>query len=400
MAYGLGKAADGGFAVDSIDDIRLQAIELLTLDGMVAPMDDPVRSVLVQRLTDKIYQLQLVGLDVWNQMNIATASGANLDLLAQNIGIIRKAGVPSAISVKLTSVNVGAGYVIPAGTNFITTDGLYTYQNAAPISISGDAPITVSLQAISNGNYQVMVGGKLVSQSYIPQLSDVEIMEITAAGAANESDESVRMRFWAKAMNYIGTIQFMLDKLRSISTLRKVGENHNNTSAEDSDGVPAYSTEFLVLPYAGTDVEAVKQQVAQAILTFMLPGLPTFGSTSVTIPDYRGRDRVVNFTIPDSVACEMFFKIGPKEDGTFSDTNSATQVQAIYDYINNLDIGTDVSMTRLLGIVAPGAEFDIISYGIRRVGAENWQTGNLSIGPREAATIELANITISPSAGM
>lgn len=397
MAFGLGKAADGGFAVDTIEEIREQAIELLTLPNMVSPLEDPVRSVLVERLTDKIYQLELVGLDVWNNMNIATASGANLDLLAQNIGIIRKTGIPQTITVQLISVNVGTGYSIPAGTQFTTTDGLYTYQNVAPIDVSSSDPMTASLQAVTNGDYSV-VGGKLVSQTYIPQLSDIEITDITSAGSANETDEALRMRFWAKAMNYIGTIQFMLDKLSSISSLRQVGENHNNTATTDDDGVPAYSTEFLVLPHTGTDVEAVKQEVAQAILNFMLPGLPTYGSTSVTLQDYRGRNRTVNFTIPTTVPCEVYFQIGPKEDGTFSDMKSKEQVQAIYDYINGLGVGTDVSITALWGIVAPGAEFDILSFGVRRVGGE-WQQGNLSIGSREVASIDLSHITIGVNSG-
>lgn len=399
MAFGLGKAADGGFAVDTIDELRQQAIELFTIDGMVAPMEDPVRSVLVQRMTDKMYQLQMVALDVYNMMNVSIASGANLDLLASNIGILRKRGIAQTLSVKLTSVNVGPGYTIPVDTLFATTDGMYTYKTLAPISVSDSTPITVSVQAVSNGDNPVVVGGKLVSQSYIPQLSDIEIMEITTAGTADETDESVRLRFWGKVLSFIGTIPFMLDKLREIDLLRKVGENHNNTGAVDSDGLDPYSTEFLVLPYTGTDINAVNAAVAQKIVSFMLPGLPTFGSTTITIPDYRGRDRVVKFTVPTSIGCEIFFKIGPKEDGTFSDTSAASQIQRMADYINNLDIGTDVSMTELWGIIAPNATFDILDYGIRRVGSPTWIKGNLAIGSREAAIVDTANIKIGPDAG-
>ena len=400
MAYGLGKAADGGFAVDTVDEIREQAIELMTLDGMVAPMDDPVRSILVQRLTDKIYQLGLVGLDVWNMLNISNATGANLDYLVANVGLRRKAGVPQVLTVQLTSVNVGAGYTIPAGTRFTTTDGLYSYDLIANTTITSTDPITVSVQSTTQGEHPVVVGDKLVADLYIPQLSDIEITEITTAGTANETDEELRLRFFGHYLSFVGSIEFMLDRLREIDLLRKVGENHNNTSSTDSDGLPAYSTEFLILPYQNTDETAVKQAVAQKILTFMLPGLPTYGSTSVTIPDYIGRDRTVNFTMASQIRTEIFFRIAQKEDKTFSDTIVPTVKTQMAEYINNLDIGADISMTKLWGIISPVATFDIVDYGIRRVGASTWQKDNLTIGIREAAIIDTDSIAISTTAGL
>ena len=405
MAFGLGNAADGGFATDTIEEIRTQAIEIMTLDNMVDPMQDPVRSVLVQRVTDKIYQLQQVGLSVWNMLSINNASGANLDYLAANLGILRKPGIAQTLLVRLTSVNVGTGYTIPIGTLFSTLDGRYSYATLSSINVSQDGILDVSVQATTNADIPVMQGEKLVSESYIPQLSDISVLEISIAGTANETDDELRQRIWGKNLSFIGTIPFMLDKLRAIQYLRKVGENHNNTSQTDSDGVPAYSTEFLVLPYpevettAGAQI-AMKTAVAQTIVSFMLPGLPTYGSTQVTIPDYKGQDRTVNFTIVDSVEVEVFFRIVPTENGVFSDENKNTQQKAIVEYINNLDIGTDISITKLWGIMSPDALYDIADFGIRRVGEEQWQKTNLSIGSREAALITAANIQIGQEAGL
>lgn len=400
MAYGLGKAANGGFAVDTVEEIREQAIELMTLDGMVAPMDDPVRSILVQRLTDKIYQLELVGLDVWNMLNVSNATGANLDYLVANVGLRRKAGVPQVLTVQLTSVNVGPGYTIPAGTRFTTTDGLYSYAVISNTTITDTTPITVSVQATTQGDHPVVVGDKLVADLYIPQLADIEITAITTAGTANETDEELRLRFFGHYLSFTGSIEFMLDRLREIESLRKVGENHNNTSTTDANGVPAYSTEFLVLPYANTDEDAVKQEVAQKILTFMLPGLPTYGSTSVIVPDYIGRNRTINFTMATQVRTQVFFRIAPKEDQSFSDIIVPTITQQMMEYINNLGIGEDVSITKLLGIISPVATFDITDYGIRRLGSDTWQKNNLMIDIREAAVIDEYGITISTTAGL
>ena len=402
MGFGLGAAIDGGFATETIEEIRAQAIELMTLDNMVDPMSDPVRSILVQRITDKIYQLQQVGLSVWNAMSINNASGANLDYLASNLGVFRKPGIAQTLSVQITSVNVGAGYVIPIGTRFTTNDGKYSFETLATINITDNGTFNTTVRATTNEKIPTVVGEKLVSESYIPQLSDVTVLEIEVAGTENESDQELRERVWGKNLSFIGTIPFMLDQLRSIDYLRKVGENHNNTATTDSDGVPAYSTEFLVLPYSdveGVSEEAMKLAVAHKIISFMLPGLPTFGSTSVTIPDYKGKDRIVNFTIVDSVEVEVYFRIVATENGTFSDADVAAQKEQIASYINNLDIGADISITKLWGIVSPGAKFDIADFGIRRVG-DAWQKTNLSIGSREAALIEINNISIGPEAGM
>lgn len=399
MAYGLGKASDGGFATDSLEECRSQAIEILTLPNMVDPLDDPSRAIFVQRITDKIFQLQQVGLDLWNMMFVGTASGANLDKLAENVGLLRKPGIAQQLSVQLTSINVANGYTIPANTIFSTQDGKYTYATLTATNITVDTPVIIPVQATSVGDWPVMSGDKLISQTYIPQLTDITIESISTGGAAEESDEELRLRFLAKLLTFIGTIPFMLDKLREIDLLRKVGENHNNTSSEDSDGLPAYSTEFLVLPYPDTNLDAVKSAVAQKIISFMLPGLPTYGSTTFTVPDYRGRDRTVKFTIVDQVPLEVFFRIVPKEDGEFSDSMAPAQAEKIYDYINTQDIGTDISITTLWGIVSPDATYDIADFGIRRVGSSEWQKTNLSIGIREAASISLDNITISQNAG-
>lgn len=402
MAFGLGAAIDGGFATETIAEIRAQAIELMTLDNMVDPMSDPVRSVLVQRITDKIYQLQQVGLSAWNAMSINNASGANLDYLASNLGVFRKPGIAQTLSVQITSANVGAGYIIPIGTRFTTVDGKYTYETLASINVSDNGELETYVRSTTNDNNQVVVGDKLVCESYIPQLTDITILAIEVEGTKNESDEDLRLRVFGKNLSFIGTIPFMLDQLRGIDYLRKVGENHNNTSETDSDGVPAYSTEFLVLPYSevtGSSEEAMKIAVAQKIVSFMLPGLPTYGSTSVTIPDYKGKDRTVNFTVVNRVQLEVYFRIAPMEDGTFSDADVTTQKENIWEYINGLDIGTDISITKLWGIVSPGAKFDIVDFGVKRVGGE-WQKTNLSIGSREAAVIELNKISIGPEAGM
>jgi hypothetical protein len=120
--------------------------------------------------------------------------------------------------------------------------------------------------------------------------------------------------------------------------------------------------------------------------------------TGISI-DYKGKNRTVNFTVVNRVQLEVYFRIEPMEDGTFSDADINTQKQNIFDYINELDIGTDISITKLWGIVSPDAKFDIVDFGVRRVGG-SWQKTNLSIGSREAAVIELNNISIGPEAGM
>lgn len=405
MAFGLGAAADGGFATDTIEEIRVQAIELMTLDNMVDPMEDPVRSVLVQRITDKIYQLQQVGLSVWNALSINNASGANLDYLASNLGILRKPGIAQTLLVQLTSINVGTGYMIPIGTLFSTTDGRYSYTTLSSINVTQNGTMEISVQATTNADIPVVAGEKLVSESYIPQLSDITVVEISIAGTANETDDELRQRIWGKNLSFIGTMPFMLDKLRTIQYLKKVGENHNNTAETDSDGVPAYSTEFLVLPYPDVEttagaLQAMKTAVAQAIVSFMLPGLPTYGSTSVTLPDYKGKDRTVNFTIVDTVDLEVFFRIVPTESGLFSDVDKNLQQTAIVEYINGLNIGADVSITQLWGIMSHDAKYDIVDFGIRKKGTTQWQKTNLTIGSREAAIIAASDIQIGQEAGL
>ena len=64
-------------------------------------------------------------------------------------------------------------------------------------------------------------------------------------------------------------------------------------------------------------------------------------------------------------------------------------------YINNLDIGKDVSFSRCMAPLTADGGFDVTAFKIRAVGDVNWtQNANYIIDSREYATCEASNIKV------
>ena len=175
---------------------------------------------------------------------------------------------------------------------------------------------------------------------------------------------------------------------------------YNDESTTDSDGIPAYNTEFLVVPDDGTDDTTFNALVAEKILEVKVPGAPLNGSTTVQVDDYYGETKTVRFTRPTKVMCQFYAKITANPaTGVIDVSNVPVETQAIIDYVQSVDVGEAISWSRILGMLAADTGFVISEWGLRKGTSGAWV--NTDIAPasvREYLWIDADNIDISTDA--
>lgn len=325
-----------------------------------------------------------VGLDVWVNLNIDTATGVAL----QFIGLLKdapiKAGTKASIDVVLTSTS--QPYIIPAGQfKLINTD--FIFENTAPILVTGLSQ-TETLVAISAGATNAQAGDKLQSVNYVAELSDIEIATITD-GTDIEDDEAYRARL--KTINSSSgesDVDAIYAGLVNLIDVTKCQVFENDTNYDDIvTGIPKRSVNAVVL--GDTD-----QNVADVIFAMKAGATPTFGSYSATSIDNQGYGHAVYFDRPTKKNVYISCTATKKETQVSIDGSYDTIIrQGCTGYVNRGRIGDNVSYTTVYGIFAKYNAFDIVGLEMSDDGV-NYAASGITIGMREYAYIDDMNADI------
>jgi hypothetical protein len=127
--------------------------------------------------------------------------------------------------------------------------------------------------------------------------------------------------------------------LEDVSGVTRINVIENDTGSVDSDGTPAHSITCVV--EGGTDSD-----VATAIYDYKGIGAYTNGTTAVVVTDATSEDETtINFTRPTDVPIYATLAIKSLTGYTTSTTTSI--MTAIVDYLNDLAIGQDVTISAL-----------------------------------------------------
>lgn len=395
----MGKWTDQGFvAAPSPEYYKTQIQEVFKeAFGSDFALDDSLpQGVLIQRLAELFYAMDMDGVEAFARLNLNTLGGVLLDSVGQLRGIPRILGAPQTGVIEVTcATNNFVMFSIPEGTmitaqngdTFVTT-AVATFEN--PVS-------TISVKYTSNGNSNCIVGDTCTIEGYA-QIRNIEIVSLFN-GTENESDLTYRRRLQQSYPAAIGTIQYILSKLLELPTVKSVDCLYNDTDSTDGNSIPAYCTEFLVAPVddiSASSLLVFKNSVAETIINNKVPGSPTYGNTSVTASDVFGKQKTVNFTIPTKVEMQIDVTVATPETTGHLDLSNAEAIKiAIRDYINGLAVGKDVSYARCIAPLAADQGFDIVSFKMKGTGDANWvKNANYVIGIRDYAHIDISNINI------
>lgn len=216
------------------------------------------------------------------------ALGKWADVIAKLTGIRRKDGQYTiSPDVKITTdrtINLNPNTVFTHnGDNWILDD--------ATTLLSGDN--FVSLRSEFYGVIPLPIDAFLEPVVIVAGMKLVTATKNVIAGKLGQSTASLMLDRERKlAINNTHDREGIEGSLLDIDGVFDALVLENNKNVTDSDGVPAHSINAIVL--GGTD-ESIAKTILQKIKG---GGCGTFGQESHTVPQYRGRDRVINFDRP------------------------------------------------------------------------------------------------------
>lgn len=350
--------------------------------------DYQLLSILALKVHDSYQAVQYA----YNSRSPATAIGAALDSVVKLNGIYRKPAGYSTCELTITGTpfteiingsvkdNTGNVWSLPASV-VIGSDG--TVKSTATCNVAG------AVTALPGDITQIdtpTFGWKAVNN------------EVSAIpGNAIETDGELRQRQTISVSNPSQTmLAGTLGAIRALKNVARVSvyENDTNISAVDPDnnpfGLPPHSITCVV--EGGND-----NDIAEAILYHKGIGCYTNGTTVISVKDQNEYINTVRFYRPSYVPIFVHIKI--KKYTGYISSLASTVKSAIYDYIQGLEIGRDVSISMLTGIVVgcnPNPSkplFGISSITIGR-SKEELAAGDVDITYNEVASPVYDNIEV------
>ena len=160
--------------------------------------------------------------------------------------------------------------------------------------------------------------------------------------AAGETDASVRARIrHSLAGRSTGTADALLAAVKGAKGVRDARLYVNDTDSTDSISIPAHS---IAVVTDGGNGEAV----AQAIFDKKPPGIGTWGSTTVTVPDAQGNGHPVSFTRNTDKMIVVYLFIRVLEGGNRDEIRNALK-GPVADSINGLGLAAPLNIPQLYG---------------------------------------------------
>lgn len=188
-----------------------------------------------------------------------------------------------------------------------------------------------------------------------------------------ETDAELRRRqAISTALPSLTVFEGTLGAVASIPGVTRSRGYENDGGVPDADGIPGHSICMVV---EGGDTAAI----AEAIAAKKGPGAGTYGTTEALVRDKFGVPNVIKFFRPVETPCTPPSPSGPSP-ATFPPPGKASG-RTWRNHINGLNIGDDVSLSRLY---SPANAANAASYDIESI------TLGTSQGAQSAANVAVA----------
>lgn len=271
---------------------------------------------------------------------VSTATGSALDRLGANVGLPRKVDRPA--SATLTIVTDGE-YLIEAGTQFETEDGyIFDLTDDVLTTQKGD-----TWQAVGNAEAEdtgeiTNVEPNTITIVYNPDESIISVTnpEKASGGQDYEEDPQYRARLIAENANQPSpTLNGVRSALLNVQGVREVNIVENQFATADKYGNPPYSVHIYCL--GGT-----KQDIADCLIEHIAVGITLTGTVECDAVDAAGNTKQVYFDY--ATDRPIFVNVKLKTNNEWNvDEGSDYVKETVVDYINSLEMGDTVYLTKL-----------------------------------------------------
>ena len=339
MAYSAPYIDDAGLHIPTYIDIRDDLIEQFKqIYGQDIYLDNDSQdyqmiSVFALKTYDTMQLLQIV----YNNRSPKTAVGTALDSIVKLNGIARKKASYSTCILTLTG---DIGTTIAAGK----CEDEQGNKWILPLNIRFEEnTIKVSAQCETLGAIEAPIN--TITKINTPQKGWLSVTNkvIAVIGAPIETDEQLRQR---QSISVAFPSQNMLDStiagIANITGVTRYKVYDNDTNMTDENGIPGHSIAAVV--EGGLDYD-----IAEQIYLRKGPGGGTYGDVRVNYVNLDGLSNYVYFYRPIYVPININVSIKPNYN--YTTVNTKTIRTKLTEYIANLDIGYDVSLTGILAAV-------------------------------------------------
>jgi uncharacterized phage protein gp47/JayE len=323
-----------------------------------------------------------------------TAEGAQLEQLAALTGTDRRAATKSRVTL---SLSLNAGTTIPSGSIVsapVTGSRWLLTETVGPFGFSVVGHLVVAECSVAG---PVAAGPSTITQIETPVAGWTGVSNPTAAdpGAAIDDDVVLRARRFAELeASGAGTADTIRAAVVAVVTVESVVVNENATDFATSN-LPPHSVEVLVWdgasPPAGSDA-----LIAEAIWRTAPAGIELVGTISATIVDEQNTAQLVRFSRLSKR--DVWLSIDVSIDRAVGFSASASddlkaRLSAWGDrYMRG---GDDLIISKLHTVInATAGHLDTPSI---RAGFAAVPVGtvNLSISPREIASLDASRIVVN-----
>jgi uncharacterized phage protein gp47/JayE len=319
----------------------------------------------------------------YNSFSPTTAQGVGL---SSNVKIN---GIQRLIPTNSTADLLLVGQVGKPVTNGIVSDensNQWALPSSITFPISGQ--ITVTATCTTPGAINAAAG--TINQIENIQQGWQSAVNIEAAnpGQPVEQDPALKAR---QAQSTMIPSQTVLDGItgavEAVLNVTRVKGYQNATSSVDANGAPPNSLYMVV---EGGDVN----QIASVIAVKKTLGAPTYGTTTITVPDNRGGTDQISFFVRTDASISGVINITPLAG--YVDADGASAIASLVAFINALPIGATIVLTELYG---PAYDTGIATYKISSI--QICRTGNalgsvdIQLAFNEAATADNTTFTVN-----
>lgn len=275
---------------------------------------------------------------IYNAFSPATAFGEGLSRVVKINGLQRES--PSYSTATLT-IGGTTGTVLQ---DAVATDLAGNYW-AIPgqVIIPAAGTVTATAQCITLGAIQAAAGTITAIGSPTRGWQTVTNAAAATPGAPVETDAQLRQRqALSTALPSRTIMEGITGGLLDLPGVTRVRAYENATATADANGIPAYSVAFVA--EGGLD-----QDVGNEIAAKKTPGVPTVGTTSITVTNVYGLTTPVKFYRPTPLT--HWVSVALTAAAGYTSAIGTAIISAITAYANSLPIGTQLQPARLYGIV-------------------------------------------------
>ncbi len=339
MAYFAPYIDDAGLHIPSYIDIRDDLIDQFKqIYGQDIYLDNESQDYqMISAFALKTYDTMQLLQIVYNNRSPKTAVGSALDGIVKLNGIKRKAASYSTCVLTLTGI---AGTIITNGV--VEDDAGVKWSLPVTVMLTG---VTTLVSVLCNEIGAIEAAPGTITKIITPTKGWTSVTNSVSAvtGAPVETSEQLRQR---QSISVAIPSQNMLDGtiagIASVDGVKRYKVYDNDTSVTDANGVPSHTIAAVV--EGGLDAA-----VALQIYLRKGPGGGTYGDVSIGYVNLDGLTTMIRFFRP--VYAGALVELVIKKNAGYTSEIKARIEKAIKTYIENLDIGTDVTITGISAAV-------------------------------------------------